>query len=900
MRVGKNYTVIVALINTFYFFCFLLTMNMSFAQSPNTTNAVGSGDFGKKELSEQQSVKTVSSKVSFETMDYSNIQSPIGMNTSVVTSSNASLPFVDIFRNSTPFEESRPWLTKGNIIYDKSGWPTKLNGGQVGSRFINKLPAGTIPDGNYIVLYDGVGNLQYGNDAKLVSKTPGREIISIKAGADEELRATLLITKTHNTNPIRNIRILMPGGICSNNPYRRVQLVSSCRDSEYLSFEKHSLSIIFNPEYLKYMKNFKILRFTNMSGITNNPISEWARRPVVTQSTWGGKQSARGAPLEIMVELANRNNSDAWFSLPHAANDLYLRKFAQYVRDNLKPGLKVYIEYTNKAWNTDFDQANYIQSMGMKLGLDDAPEKAGYKYYSFRSVQMFSIFEQEFRGTERLVRVMSGSTGYTRLTEMLLGYRDAYKNTDAFAIDPFFYVSTEKQKKVSSVNEIFEMLYDEKLPFSIPSVEKRIAKQAKLAKSYGVSLIAYEGGLRLPDRNNRDIAREVSTKHYFAANRDWRMAKAYTDFIGNWRRAGGEVFVSFSANRTHKSDDYLTQPDHEAPKLEALLTFIKNNRCWWRGCSSTQITRLEKPHRNPNPIIFSQIPSKPTKPTKPTKPITPRVAQANRPNINKSFKNTEIKSTKFRAPKLGTPKSPTLKTAPKPKFQPIYSPAPIPQSPSVLGDVESDRYLSHLRLVPLEPGLNQHYDGIVLGRKYGTGWKRHQQYRIMNVIGGDIKGRDDLVASFKTSWDANYLNIRVITMDDRLVKDSITPWSDDSIEILVDADGSRNSEFDRMNDFHFIFRWRDQTVNVSQRSPRRGILGIRYDLNRHTKGYTLNASIPWRTLGVIPQNGSIIGIDVQINDDDNGNERDGKLAWFSKNDKAWHNPQNFGRMILLH
>ena len=844
-------------------------------------------------------------------MARNNALSPLGINTNEVMDDDASAPFVDVFRDSTPFEEARPWLTKGNIIYDKNGWPTNLNGGQVGARFINKLPAGTIPDGNYIVLYDGQGTLRYGNDAKLISKTPGREVISIKAGPDKEIRATLLITKTDTQNPLRNIRVLMPGGICSNNPYKRVHSDKSCRGSQYLSFEKHASRIIFNPDYLNYMKDFKVLRFMNMAGITRNPIKEWSKRPLMTQSTWGGKPTVRGAPLEIMVALANQNNSDAWFALPHAANDHYLRSFAQYVRDNLKPGLKAYIEYTNEAWNTIFDQAHYMKDMGLKLGLDTDRDKAGYKYYSFRSVQVFNIFEQEFRGTQRIVRVMGGWTGYTRLTEMLLGYRDAYKKTDAFAIGPYFYGSHSALKKIRSVNDIFKMLYDPKLPFSIPGVEKLVTKHAKLAKDYGVSLIAYEGGQHLVDWKNRDITKSP-TKHYIAANRDWRMAKAYKDFLDGWKRAGGQMFVSFSAPRTYQwfgswgTREYLTQPDRKAPKHRALMSFIKSNRCWWRNCSNSQIVRLPKPALNPNPIVFSQVKSKPLKVAKkapkPKPVITTKRAPAPKP--------VKIRQEIVRkAAAVVTPK-PVQRTyqaqkrpAPPIRFTPAAKPAPVIRTvaPSRVVTQPATNYARAPRPVvipPVRPNVVHPHDGVIKLRRHGRDWRQKPQNRLLNVVGGTIAGSYDLTANWQTSWDNQYLHVRVDTMDDRFVKDSGLPWSDDSIEVFVDADGSRGNSFDGKNDFHFIFRWRDHQVNLSQSSPRRGDLGILQTMNRHANGYTLEASIPWTTLGVIPQNGSIIGLEVQVNDDDTGNDRDGKLAWFSKNDNAWRNPQNFGRMLL--
>ena len=843
---------------------------------------------------------------------YNNSLSPMGINTNEVMDDDASAPFVDVFRGSTPFEEARPWLTKGNIAYDKNGWPIRLNGGQVGARFINKLPAGTIPDGKYTVLYDGEGRLQYGNDAKFVSKSPGREIITITAGPDREIRATLLIMETNTKNPIRNIRILMPGGICSNNPYKRVYGQKSCRGSQYMSFDKHYSRVIFNPDYLNYMKDFKVLRFMNMAGITRNPIKEWHKRPLMTQSTWGGKPTVRGAPLEIMVELANQSNADAWFSLPHAANDHYMRQYAQYLRKHLKPGLKAYIEYTNEAWNTIFDQAHYMKDMGLKLGLDTDRDKAGYKYYSMRSVQVFRIFEQEFGGTQRLVRVMGGWTGYTKLSKMLLSYRDAYKYTDAFAIGPYFYGSSSALKKIKSTNDIFKMIYDKSLPFSIPGVGKLVRAHAKIAKSYGVSLIAYEGGQHLVDWKNRDI-KQAPTKYYIAANRDWRMAKAYKDFLDEWKKAGGELFISFSAPRTYQwfgswgTREYLTQSDRNAPKHRAILSFIKNNRCWWKNCTNAQIARLPKPARNPDRGVYETVISKTNIKYKP--PVTKAKKPAPVKQAAKPVKRAAPKQV-ARAPVVIPPKvarRPVQRAAPVkvvkkpvPRATPPVARAPARRAPAPV-QRQVQRVAQAPRapvVIPPRPQVVNRHDGIIKQRRHGRDWANQPTNQLRNIVGGSIVNGQDLAAIWQTSWDNRYLHVRVDTTDDRFVKDSAAPWSDDSIEVFVDADGSRGTQFDGRNDFHFIFRWRDHQVNLSQSSPRRANLGVIQSMTRNNKGYTLEASIPWSTLGVHPQQGAIIGLEVQVNDDDTGSGRDGKLAWFSRDDNAWKNPQNFARMLL--
>lgn len=808
-----------------------------------------------------------------------NLRSPLGINSNEVMDDDASVPFVDVFRASVPFEEAKPWLTKGHVKYDSNGWPVYISpGGQVGTRFINKLPAGTVPEGHYTVLYEGKGKLIYGNDTKLVKSTPGKDIVSITAGKDREFRGTLIIKKTDPTDHIRNIRILMPGGICMKNPYKRVYGEQSCPRGKFLSFEKHHSSIIFNPDYLDYMKDFKSIRFMNMAGITRNPITSWNERNTMSQQTWGGKPTVRGAPLEIMVELANQTGTDPWFCLPHKANDDYIRRFANYVRDHLRPGLKVYVEYTNEAWNTIFTQAHYMKDKGEELQLDDDRAKAGNKYYSMRSVQVFNIWERSFGGTQRIIRVMGSWTGYSRLSEMLLSYRDAYKKTDALAIGPYFYPKLTTVRKARTVNDIFKALYDPKEQYSIPGVMKLVAKHVKIAKDNGVQLIAYEGGQHLVDWDSRSIDKNP-TKLLIAANRDWRMAKAYKDFLNGWRKVGGTLFVNFSAPRTSQwfgswgTKEYLTQSLNKAPKHRALLQFIRSNKCWWIGCASAHIARMAKPSVNPGAGVYAKV-----------------------RNGKKSKKKTIAKVTPAttQTPKKAAVATKETHSAPKPivtdktDFQELYKELMKPtvsNKPNIVATATPK--------TPYQPP-----DAIIRRNTQHGQWNHKSAIKLNNVIGGRLSSSKDLSAVWQAKWDPQYLYIRVDTLDDHFVKDSKAPWSDDSIEIYIDADGSRTASFDGRNDFHLIFRWQDQKVSLSQNSAHHGDMHIQQTMTRTNHGIVLEASIPWTSLGVQAKEGHAIGIDVQINDDDNGQDRDSKLAWHSTGDSAWKNPQMFGRLVL--
>lgn len=56
--------------------------------------------------------------------------------------------------------------------------------------------------------------------------------------------------------------------------------------------------------------------------------------------------------------------------------------------------------------------------------------------------------------------------------------------------------------------------------------------------------------------------------------------------------------------------------------------------------------------------------------------------------------------------------------------------------------------------------------------------------------------------------------------------------------------------------------------------------------------------MPLPSLGMTPGMGTTLGIDIQVNDDDQGGLRKGKLSWNDKRDEAWRNPTTLGGLIL--
>lgn len=565
-----------------------------------------------------------------------------------------SVPFADLFRIARPFKD----LSCASTTYDAQGWPTSaptntcairttlLNGAIISSSLPNAavnnrrtIPASryteVVPEGRYTVLYEGEGTLVYGNYAQLVSRSPGRDLIDIKfTGAAVRLeRMDLSITVNNVNNPIKNIRIAMPGGVCEGNPFVRVANADGCPAGKYQAFANtlaNRNAIVFNPDYLNFMKDFRVVRMMNlMEASPRNPCTgsgdayntcllqdfTWAQRAKLTDATWGGSASAnnpllqrygRGAPLEVQVALANQLKAHPWFNIPHNATDEYVTEFANYVRTNLNTGLKAHIEYTNEAWNYIFWGSLYARKKGMDLGLGSAFTNqeywAGALYYAKRATEIFKLWETAFNDNSRLVRILGTVQTDIFLTRNMLNYLDTKDHVDAVATNAYFYACLDRTStscsntttipktlnEVTTVDEVFAAIDNANDPNGLPKLQINLAAQATEVARFGKALYAYEGGQHLTvDGNTDDIRRNV----FEAANRDPRMGERYTTLLNGWKTAGGQQFMLYTQPQSfHKwglfaMKETLLQPRYSTPKYDAAMKFQETQgKCWWNGC----------------------------------------------------------------------------------------------------------------------------------------------------------------------------------------------------------------------------------------------------------------------------------------------------------------------------
>ncbi len=526
----------------------------------------------------------------------------LGYNTSGLHHLSSSNPFIDIFKISRGWITSceynwqanralDPGCTKQNsfntkesdkVTVDANGWPKRLpsRGERPIFTSINAiwdLPS-DFPVGRHFVTYSGDADIAVLGDVEIISQKPGRIEFNLRSPS-RNLR--LHITRINPRNYIRNIKVIP-------KKYERI-------------YTKQT----FNPDYLRAIRPFNAIRFMPWQNTKDTELANWNDR--ATPRTAFYNHNA-GMPVETMVDLANAANASPWFSMPHKATDRFMRNFAYTVKQRLKRNQKVYVEYSNEVWNTMYPATHYAAQMGLKLWPRGKLKiKNPYtrqlflalNYNAKRSKEMCRIFKQNLGN--RAVCVVSAYGSAPQMGEELmtcpLAGGDCYKSFDAYAVAPYFgdYIARIENRNLvrkwsrqgrKGLNSLYrEILYgglakDNYKGGAIENaIQDRVKKNVELARKYGVKLLAYEGGQHLLRVDRPHVIHDPKIFSLFAkANRDPRMAKAYSKYLHAWHRAGGDMLMHFNGIAEINDRNYfpmLEKAGKRTPKYNAMINYLR-------------------------------------------------------------------------------------------------------------------------------------------------------------------------------------------------------------------------------------------------------------------------------------------------------------------------------------
>lgn len=483
----------------------------------------------------------------------------IGINPEAIVDWSPAWTFIDVFR------ASRPWISQlfntqtFTVTYDPALAPlldldARGNVRSLQSLRVNGVPmrqyastlifrdtgtAGAYPGGIYRAEWDGAGEVRFSFDAQLLSSgvtASGRRFALLQVTPSSN-GILVTIESTEPSNPVRDINLWMPD--------YQGQSFSGKRWQPGASFSP------FHPLYLERLAPFKTLRFMAMQETNSSDIVTWNdRRPVDAVRQSSGAEGTPSQPLvngmsvEYMVQLANDLDADPWFNMPHKADDNFVRSFATYVRQNLEPGRRVYVEWANELWNFGygFEASQWVADQVRAQGLSSNPD-GQWIVTGQQAARDMRIWSEVFSGVtdKQLVRVAAGWAAVDYVSDVIAANMDSA--FDAIAIAPYITPTDAQRASYSAATTVDRVLADTRI--NIEESLRWTRNHRALADAWSarlgrpIELLAYEGGPHLDGRN------QPYQPAFLAAVKDPRIGSIYADYLRGLDAAGLDLYLDF-------------------------------------------------------------------------------------------------------------------------------------------------------------------------------------------------------------------------------------------------------------------------------------------------------------------------------------------------------------------
>jgi len=438
--------------------------------------------------------------------------------------------FQNVFNQSQDFQGAPDKA----LDLDPFGWVKSLKPGQTASSRLLFNFGPHYPAGDYVLLYDGEGQiiLESASDQEKFTtlhpaeSSPGRMLFHVTP--DNGLRLT--IKSTNPSNHLRNIRLLLPG----------------C--------EKTYATEIFARNFVN---RTKVLDFVRYHAVQNQWMAPkktvlWENRTTPQHQTQANRKA--GWAIEYIVACANALNNDLWYHIPDRADENYVRQAAKYIKANLKPNLKLYLEYANEVWNSNYGGTQLMMELARADGIDVKgiswnAATVVREYYLKHAAHLMDVFDSEFQDRSRIKRVCAGwAKNFERFGEPALDKNGMARQFDVYSIASYFggglpdnpdYLKMADSLVVDSVSKDLE------------SMLTNLAKAAAFAKAHNLEFIPYEGGfansLRDRDKSIPPADRAKIKARSLAIRQLPAMAAVYDRFLEGGHACGADAGMIYAA-----------------------------------------------------------------------------------------------------------------------------------------------------------------------------------------------------------------------------------------------------------------------------------------------------------------------------------------------------------------
>ena len=499
-------------------------------------------------------------------------------------------PFINIMHSSREWFWNQPEDFPAENYLDENKWLTSIPDGMDFVETVwdwsNSAEHPGLAEsraGVYILEYEGEGTIDLGG-VQVLTEEPGR--ITFELGAQGSI-ISLRIFETdpqNNGNNIRNISIVHEDNL-----------------------ELHEAGALFNPEWLDIVGDARQLRLMDWMDANGIPAGEWADRPKVDDSSW----NINGAPVEVLVQLANQIGVDPWFTFPHLATDEYVREFTEYVRDNLDPNLVATFELSNEVWNFAFPQTHYfVQVAEAEWGLTMFGFPDHYSAHAKRATEAAVIVDEVF-GSEadaRAINTIGGFTGNPGVAERLItaqswlesgdpDYIAPHSVFDNIALTTYFGVSIMSEESMRDALQaaiddpavdaqvwLRDLLLDPSLEDSVPGILATLEQIQQIVGNYDMGIHIYEGGQHVHHLFAIDPSALAFEDFLIDFVRSEYMAELYQDLWDGWRDLDAGPFMQFGdvgAPGRYGSFPLLSHLHDSNPRADLLFELNETTPAWW-------------------------------------------------------------------------------------------------------------------------------------------------------------------------------------------------------------------------------------------------------------------------------------------------------------------------------
>ena len=670
---------------------------------------------------------------------------------------------------------------------------------------------------------------------------------------------------------------------------------------------------------------------------------------------------AYGWSYDYIIELANLTNTDLWITVPIAADDNYMTELAKFIKNNLNPSINVYLELSNEVWNSQFPQYDYIGSWADALGIQSY-ELLGKRTAEMALIFEDVFGEGSLNTKIRAVYAYNKNMLKWHVKPALNYVKNNIRepNTLFYGISRTTYISANATTVQGVIDGLYADSDDQ--VGDDPVNDSNRNHWIDAAENWGFvgGALIYEGGPHTPccgKTENLDVGilahrtPEMGDLLKYNMDDNWfqlggGVAIAYS-LIRSYSRHGAwgltdDVFVPY---RNYKMKAMLDLADKYNDGKSLTITTATLENASYNESFERMITAVGGSTPYTYSIASGALPTGVLLNTSEGKLYGTATEAGDFTFTIKVVDNEGAEATKELSLRViqqdtenpSTPEGLTLSNI-------TTSSAELSWTPST-DDVEVTGYEVYvdgnlymtteqtmLNLTGLSSGADYEIQVLAVdasGKKSAlsapvtlqtaslvpdvTLLKTSQAINIDGqedgqwnttaetiayVNTGIVDNDQDLSATWKGLWDDQYLYLFVQVNDDVNSVDGTNAWNDDGLELYIDADVSGGEAYDGINDYQVGFQSGNNTSMDYGFNSATSLTGVSHAFYSAGTGYTFEVAIPWSSLGISPANGTITALDIHVIDDDNGGDREGKMAWADEMEVAWKHPSAFGLVAL--